>query len=119
MNEMEEMFKQFIEAIKTNRKALNQFKNSLIVAGQYELASKIRELENDAFPESKETKDAIKMGNELKTALSMVEIITDAETCWVITKTIESYNQKKGEFSLEDSVNIRLKAEAIFPNYKK
>lgn len=111
---MEELLMQLIEVAKKNRKGFKNLKHTAVICQQYELASKLREIENEAFPETRETKLAKVRASEIKTALSMVELNVDAPTCWLLSEVIRMYDEKQGEFSIEDGVKLRLKKEEIF-----
>lgn len=111
---MENLFKDLIEVAKTDRKLLNKLKNISVEGKQYELASQLREIERDTFPETEENKLAKEQAEKLSTVFRMVDLNVSEETCWLISETVKIYNEKKGEFSLQDATSIKTKKQAIY-----
>lgn len=111
---MEKLLKQLIEVAKTNRKGFNRLKDAVVTLQQFELASELRNIEKIAFPETEEIK-AIKLeAKHLRVTFRMVELNVSDDICWLIAETLKMHNKKKGKFSIEDAVNLRLKKEQIF-----
>lgn len=106
--------KELLEKAKKNKKGLLRLKNALITLGDFELASKLREIELEFFPESEEVKKAKNGAVEYSNLFKMVGLNIDSETSWLIAETLNRYKKKKGKFSLQDSVDIRNKKETIF-----
>lgn len=114
MKETEKLFEQLIEKAKENKYDFILLKNTVVKLQQFELASQLRELELELFPESEEDKKAKEIARDMRLLFAMVEINAPDATCFLIAETLKAYNEKKGEFSLEDAVRIRIKCENIF-----
>lgn len=111
---MDKLFEQLIEAAKGNRKGFNRLKNAVVTCQQFELASKLRDIEKEAFPETEEVKLAKETAKKLNLAFRMVELNISEDVCWLIAETLKMHNEKGGEFSIDDSVKLRLKKEELF-----
>lgn len=111
---MEKLFEQLIEAAKKNRKGFNRLKNAVVTCQQFELASQLRDIEKEAFPETEEVRLAKEQAKKLNLAFRMVELNISEDVCWLIAETLKMHNEKQGKFSIEDSVKLRLKKEELF-----
>lgn len=113
---MEQLFNQLIEAAKKNRKGFNRLKNAVVTCQQFELASQLRDIEKEAFPETEEVKLAKEQAKKLNLAFRMVELNISEDVCWLIAETLKMHNEKQDEFSIDDAVKLRLKKEELFLN---
>src|ERR1035437_10225610 len=111
---MEKLFNQMLKAAKKNRMGCMRLKNAAVTCQQYELASRLKDIEKDAFPETEEVKAAKEQAKKLNLAFRMVELDISEDVCWLIAETLKMCNDKQGEFSIEDSVKLRLKKEELF-----
>lgn len=111
---MEQLFNQLIEAAKKNRKGFNRLKNAVVTCQQFELASQLRDIEKEAFPETEEVKLAKEQAKKLNLAFRMVELNISEDVCWLIAETLKMHNEKQGEFSIDDAVKLRCKKEELF-----
>ena len=111
---MEKLFEQLIEAAKKNRKGFNRLKNAVVTCQQFELASQLRDIEKEAFPETEEVKLAKEQAKKLNLAFRMVELNISEDVCWLIAETLKMHNEKQGKFSIDDAVKLRLKKEELF-----
>jgi hypothetical protein len=111
---MEKLFEQLIEAAKKNRKGFNRLKNAVVTCQQFELASQLRDIEKEAFPETEEVKLAKEQAKKLNLAFRMVELNISEDVCWLIAATLKMHNEKQGEFSIHDAVKLMLKKEELF-----
>jgi hypothetical protein len=114
MKNMEKLFEQLIEKAKQDKYDFLLLKNTVVKLQQFELAAQLREIERNLFPESDEEKKAKEIAKEIKTLLSMVDLNAPDATCFIISETLRLYDKKKGEFTLEDAVRIKVKCENIF-----
>lgn len=115
---MEKLFNELFEAAKKNKKDFVALKNIVVSLGSYELASKLREIENELFPETEEIKIARLMAKKLSLTFRMVDLNIAPETCWLISETMKVYAEKGGEFSIDDAVVLIYKKYDIFINEK-
>ena len=111
---MEKLFNQLIEAAKKNRKGFNRLKNAVVTCQQYELASELRTIEKEAFPETEEVMAAKAQAKKLSIAFRMVDLNINESTCWLIEQTLNKLNEKNSEFSVSDAVALRLKVEELY-----
>jgi hypothetical protein len=111
---MEKLFNQLIEAAKKNRKGFNRLKNAVVVCQQFELASQLREIEKEAFPETEEVVAAKAEAKKLNIAFRMVDLNINEATCWLIDQTIKMRNEKHSDFSVDDAVKLRLKVDELY-----
>ncbi|MEK6880229.1 MAG: hypothetical protein AABY22_11500 [Nanoarchaeota archaeon] len=114
---MEKLLIKLLEDVKTDKKALVLLKNTAVrTNSNFELASKLRDLEVKLFPETKEAKDAKKQAKELELLFRMVDLNIEESTCWKIAETLRQYNKMKGKFSIKESSKIIAKTKEIFDN---
>jgi hypothetical protein len=111
---MEKLFEQLIESAKKNRKGFNRLKNAVVTCEQFELASQLRNIEKEAFPETEEVKMAKEQAKKLNLAFRMVALNISEDVCWLIAETLKIHNEKQGNFSIDDAANLILKKEEIF-----
>lgn len=112
---MEELLKQLIEKSKTNRKVFNQIKNVAITLGEFELASQLREMELEAFPETEEVKQMRIEIKQLTRTFALMGMTLDDHTSWLVNETVKLYNQKGGELSLEDATKLLTLRDQLYP----
>ncbi len=103
-----------LESAKKNRKGLNRLKIAVVTLQQFEMAAKLREIENEAFPETEEVRDAKAHARSLRKALAIVGIEVSEAGAWLVEQTIKLYNEKQGRFSIDDATTLRCKQEEIF-----
>lgn len=111
---MEKLFNDLIESAKKNRKGFNRLKHAVVSCQQYELASKLRTIELEAFPETEEVKKAKEDAKKINLLLRMVDLNIKEDLCWLIAEALKEYKEKNGTFSVEDATRLVLKKEEIF-----
>lgn len=111
---MEKLFNQLIEAAKKNRKGFNRLKNAVVICQQFELASQLREIEKEAFPETEEVTASKAEAKKLSTAFKMVDLNINEHTCWLINETIKVHNEKKDDFSVADAAALQVKVQELY-----
>jgi len=110
----ESLFSALVESAKTNRKHFAQLKAVAVACQQYELASELRTLETETFPETEEVKKEKLRAKQVRHVLSMVNANAGEDVCWMIDAAISKLNEKGGSFSIEDASEIRYKASELF-----
>lgn len=113
---MEKELNELFESAKKSKKGIRALKMAAISANCFDVAAKLRDVENDLFPDSPEQKEANTFANDIKTALAMSGINTDASVAWLIGKTVYDYKAKKGKFSLRDAAEIMVQHEKLWKN---
>lgn len=115
---MKQNIETFLEKIKTDRSALNAFKNIAVKLKDYEIASRIREIQTENFPEKEED---ILIKNKIRTLVStlkMVDInIGDEKLLYVIYETIKVYEEKLGDFSMKDANEIIARKNDLYYSF--
>lgn len=111
---MEKLFEKLIEAAKNNRKGFNRLKDAVVTCEQFELAAKLRQLEIKTFPDTEEVKLAKEQARKLNVLFRMVDLNIKEDICWLINETLKMNNEMRGEFSIDDAVELMLKKERIF-----
>ncbi len=111
----QKLFEELIKAASKNRRGLLRLKNAIVTCEQFELASRIREIECAAFPETEEIKKAKAYAKELSLVFRMVGLDVKDSTCWLIGETLKSKAKKKEKFSIKDAVDLQIKKDEIFP----
>lgn len=111
---MEKLFNELIEKAKKNRKGMKRLKDAIVTCQHYELATKIREIEREVFPETDEVIKAKEDAKKLNLIFRMVDLDITHDTCYLIEQTLKMHREKGGDFSIEDAVALRLKNEEIF-----
>jgi hypothetical protein len=109
-----ELEKKLIELAKTNKRGLIKLKNACVVIGEFEFASKLRDIEREYFPVTEEQIKAKKRAEKLNLLFRMVELNIPEDKCWLIDKALEEYKKKKGKFSVEDGLELRKKHIDLF-----
>ena len=107
---MEHLLKELIEKAKGDKRLLIRLKNAAVAGQSFELASALREMERELFPETEQEKIA----KDLNILFRMVDLDIPGETCWVIYETLTIWKKKKGAFSLKDSAKILADKKKIF-----
>lgn len=111
---MEKLFIELVEAAKKNRKGLIRLKNTAVACQQYELASQLRAIEVECFPETDEIKLLKDRASKKRDIFSMVNLKVEPATAWLIEETLKVYAEKGGNFSIDDATTLRLKQEELF-----
>lgn len=107
---MEKLLLELLESTTKNKKGLRMLKDTAVRCQNFELASKIREMENKFFPETKQEKEA----KRISCILRMVELNVDDKTCYVISEALKYYSEKNGSFSIKDASEIIATSKEIF-----
>lgn len=113
---MENLLKKLLESTKTDRKGLVLLKHTAVRCQNFELAARLRELENKLFPETKEEKDTKEQMKQFDMALRMVGLNIDNEIKFTIFQTVEAHKKMKGKFDLKTASKIIAKSKEIFNN---
>lgn len=111
---MEELLLKLVESASKNKKAINQLKVAAVTCQQFEIASQLRMIEKENFPESEEVKQAKEQAKKLNLLFRMVDLNISEEICWVIYETLKVYNEMKEDVSIKDVSKILTKKEEIF-----
>jgi len=112
---MEELLLKLIEAAKADRNKLIHLKNAVVKMQQYELASNLKDLENELFPLSQEDNDAKLRAGNVALALKMCDLNATNATAYIVDACIKVLNEKQGGFSLEDAAKIVAKKKELYP----
>lgn len=105
---MEQNLDKLLAAAKTNRKVLKQLKQAAVSAGHFKTADELRALDAKYFGATD------KFAEDFLTALRMVGVEANVPTAWLIAETLKVFEAKKGDFSLEDGVELKHKVEELF-----
>lgn len=105
---------QLLKKASEKLETLNALKNLAVNLGDYELASKCRELELELYPISVAEKEAKKLGKQLNGLFRMVDLDINPETCFKIYKTIEKFQEKNDKFDMKDAAKISVASETFF-----
>lgn len=111
---MEKLIEELIESVKKDKKSLIALKKLSADCKNFELAAKLRDLEQKLFPESKEVKSVKAKTLELRNLFGLVDLDIPQRTCYVITETIKIYSKKGNKFSIKDAAIIKAKEHQIF-----
>lgn len=111
---MQELLNQLLEKAKQDKKTLQHLKNTAVRAQNFELASNLRAIEIECFPESSEVKKAKEDAKYISLLFRMVELNVSEPTCWLISEAMKQHKKKKGKFSLEDASTLMAKKKEIF-----
>lgn len=110
----EQLMVQLLEKAKTDKPTLIALKASAVKAQQYELASNLREIERELFPETKEQSLEIKKAGELNLLFRMVDLNIDHATCWLIAAALEVYKRRKNRFDTADAAKVVAERNKLF-----
>jgi hypothetical protein len=108
------MTDELIEKAKTNHKLLKKLKCIAVEAKLYELGVQLREMEQNLFPETEESKQAKKDVQELDLLFRMVNLSVPDKELWTIGEAMKVYRKKKGKFDVSDAALITVKARELF-----
>lgn len=112
---MKQNLDKLLAAAKTNRKILKQLKRAALLAECFDTAAELRTLELEHFLEqSKASEMAAEFGSNFSVALNMAGVGTNPATAWLIAETLKVFEAKKGNFSLDDGVELKHKVQELF-----
>jgi|ERR1700760_321889 len=112
---MEQLLIALLEAAKKDRKGLIYLKETAVKCQQFELASQIRSLETSLFPETEYIKLEKLKSAQLRAALELVlKQHVDTSWAWQIKEVVSVFNEKGGQFSVDDATEIAFKRIEIF-----
>jgi hypothetical protein len=109
-----ELLSNMYDAAKKDKKHLIALKNMAVKTQQFELASRLREIEKELFPLNGEEKEAEEIGKQTQIALGMSGLKCNNKLAYVVHETMKSYFEKLGQFSLEDGSKIQSNSEKYF-----
>lgn len=110
----ENQLRELLEFAKKDKKSLLNLKNTAVMCQRYELASQLREIETNLFPETKEEKMAKYVAHELSSVLRLVNLEVPDKVCYLIMETIKVYNKKKTSITIKDASKILANEKKIF-----
>ncbi len=111
---MNQLFEQLLETAKQDKVKFYKLKKCVVGLQQYELASKLRDLEKDMFPESEMSIKAQSRGIKLKFALKAAGINTDDGTAWLVSEIIKQFDEQNGSITTEEIRDLEFKKNDIF-----
>lgn len=103
-----------VKASTKSRKAITLLKNLTVVTQQYELASELRALELEYFPETPEIKAQREEAKRFVQILSLVDISISEKNAWVVLKAKTKLDELGISFCLDDGVKILLERDNIY-----
>jgi hypothetical protein len=112
-----ELLEKFIESAKTNRKGLEKLKQAVVACQQFELASELRAIELDCFPETEEVKKAKSDARLFQNVLAMVDLKVGEDVCWLIMESVKEHSEKGLNFSIKDAAKLKDKQSEIYPKF--
>lgn len=111
---MVELLTSLIEQAKTDKKKLMALKDMAVSCKAFELAAKIKVIEEEYFQQTPDEKKQIESAVKVNTVLRMVEIKAGLPTSWIIARAMQMYFEKRGEFSLSDAADILTDKAKLF-----
>lgn len=112
--ELKEHFIGLLEKAKKDKRAFRKLKELSVDTKHYELATELRAIEKDLFPESEEVKMAKLRASKLNLLFRMIELNVSDHTAWMIEQAILFDKRKPGKFSLRDACSLIDKTKQIF-----
>lgn len=109
-----EKFSDIVKKAQTDKRTLLALKNVAVKCQDFELASHLREVETELFPEPIEHKLLKKEAAKIRSLLSMVGVDASEEACWIAREALQEFAEKGGEFTVDDGVRLMFKREDIF-----
>ena len=110
INELENL----LGKAKTSKASLRELKDLALKFKMYEFATKIKELEDELFPQTEEQKAEHEKALNLQRLFTMIELNVPLSACWRISEAIEKHKELGGSFSLMDAAKIVAKSNEIF-----
>ena len=112
---MKQIVNEIVKLAKEDRKVLKALKRIAIDNQKYEMAANLRDIEVEAFPESKTTSPEYEEAKIFKTFLNVADIgVRGYETAYVILQCAKTFLEKGGESAIDDVTGIQAKAKTIF-----
>lgn len=111
---MEKLFMKLLEDAKKNKKGLIMLKNTAVRCQNFELASQLRGIEREKFPETKEEKDSKHRAKELNLIFRMVDLNISDKHCLIIYEALKLFVKKKGKFGIDDASKIVCKINDMY-----
>ena len=111
---MQELLNELLETAKTERTVMLSLKHLAVKARNYELASKLMEIETTNFPETDEIKNIKELEKKLNGVFRMVDLNPPKGCSWLIYETIKAYNECEGNFDIKMASKLIAKKQQIF-----
>lgn len=105
---------ELLEKGKANRKVFSHLKNAAVHAQSYELATFVKQVEKEAFPDTQEESEIREKVKEIKLLFEMVGLNVNDKACHLIYESNKLFNKKKGKFDLKDAAKIVADSNRIF-----
>jgi hypothetical protein len=107
-------FLNLVEAAKRDKKKIKAFKVLAVDCQQFSLASDLRDIERELFPESREMTDAKIEASKLNLVFRMVGLDVPDRVAWLVNQTLKKHWKRRGNFDLKDAATLRAKTEELF-----
>lgn len=109
-----QLLNDLFEKLKKDKKGLLMLKTAAVRNQQYELAAQLREFEKEHFPLTEENVQSMNKAKNVRNVLSMVGFQISEGAAWLINETMEQYNKKGKDFSIDDSTKLRSERENLY-----
>jgi len=115
---MTELINCLIEKAKTDKSLLLKLKGLAVKSNQLELASKLKEMENEFFPLTEQQKNRLEMAGQYRLALQMSGVEISEELASLVGETVRTFLKKKGSFSVKDAAQLKEENNELFGTNK-
>lgn len=114
MGKSDELVGELMTVISKDRKLLNGFKNVAVKNQNWELASLLREIETDKFPQAHSGSKVYKESQIVSKAMELCDLGCTVRTGFVIKKVASTINKVGDKFDLKMAAKITAEANKIF-----
>jgi len=112
--DLKDQFIELLEKAKRDKRAFKKLKELSVDTQHFLLATELRAIERDLFPESEEVKEAKVRASKLNLLFRMIELSVSDHTAWMIEQAIIFDIKNPGQFSLRDAESLMDKTKRIF-----
>jgi len=112
----ERVIEMLVQKAKTDHKVVRYMKELAVEVQDYELASLLRNMERENFPEKivdNKDPDVLK-ASAIRIALGLCKLKTDDRGAFIIMKVVQKYFKRKGNMDMKDAIAISTEADEKF-----
>ena len=113
-NEIKKSMDQISTLITKDRRVLQALKKVAVVIQSYELASNLRNIETELFPEAKTTNDEYKEAEKFKGCLNMTQVNTSTKMAYTILRVAKKFIELGGNYDIDTASKINYEANNVF-----
>ena len=111
---MEKLFSKYLESAKNDVKKLRGLKKLFVEHQQFQLASRVRDIEQELHPISEQDEILQNEAMTFRIALSLFDLKVDEKIAFITFNAAKKIIDKNVEFGLKDASEIKALAEKLY-----